>query len=275
MMMFLVWLSINKFACQYDLIPFYTTMSQSKGYQRFNNRLDYFLTDCETSEAFYINKEEIKGNGSYIFKGVSKPKFNKLANRSNTEGSRKIVVSHIRSTILISFIKELYEEVSEYLRYILSQGAKNGVDSLRLVGDLKLSFKANEILEKNTYDEIIEMIISSIFQSLENERSTIGLLAKVNNKLDLGVNENLINEALPYLELRHVFVHSDGKPNKDFMSKYPFFKKNKKGRVEIDLILVRTAFDKVNALLYAYDQSMINKHLIEAAELFLTPTISD
>lgn len=201
MMMFQVWLFINKFACQYDLISFYTTMSQSKGYQRFNNRLDYFLTDCETSEAFYINKEEIKGNGSYIFKGVSKPKFNKLANRSNTEGSRKIVVSHIRSTILISFIKELYEEVSEYLRYILSQGAINGVDSLRLVGDLKLSFKANEILEKNTYDEIIEMVISSIFQSLENERSTIGLLTKVNSKLDLGVNESLINEALPYLEL--------------------------------------------------------------------------
>ena len=157
-------------------------MTKSKGYQRFNNRLDYFLTDCETSEAFFINKEEIKGDGSYIFKGISKPTFNKLVNRSNSEGSRQIVVNHIRSTILTSFIKELYEEVTEYFKYILTQGVKNGVDSLRIVGEHKVSFKANEILEKNSLDEVLEMVISSIFQSLENERSTIGLLSKVNNK---------------------------------------------------------------------------------------------
>jgi hypothetical protein len=242
-------------------------MAKSKGYQRFHDRVDYFLTDCETSEAFYINMEEIKGDGSYIFKGITKPKFIKLANRTNSEGSRKIVVSHIRTTILTSFIKEVYEEVSEYIRYILSQGAKNGVDSLRIVGDLKLSFKANEILEKNTYDEIIEMVISSIFQMIESERSTIGLLTKVNNKLGLGVDDNLINEALPYLELRHVFVHSDGKPSREFMTQYPFFTKNQKGRVDLNLDVVRKAFEKVDAMICAYDQSMINKNLIEATEL--------
>lgn len=242
-------------------------MSQSKGYQRFNNRLDYFLTDCETSEVFYINKEDIKGSGSYIFKGVTKTQFNKLVNRNNTEGSRKIVVSHIRSTILTSFIKELYEEVTEYLRYILAQGAKNGINSLRIVGDLKVTFKANDILEKNNYDEIIEMVISSVFQSLENERSTINLLTKVNNRLDLGIDMGLINDALPYLELRHIFVHTDGKPSRDFMKHYPFFKKNQKGRIDLDLELVRTAFEKVNSMLCAYDQSMINKHLIGVTEI--------
>ena len=41
--------------------------------------------------------------------------------------------------------------------------------------------------------------------------------------------------------------------------------------MSLDLILVRTAFDKVNALLYAYDQSMINKHLIEQQNYSMPP----
>lgn len=65
-------------------------MAKSKGFQRFYDRLDAFLTDCETAEAFFINREEIKGKSSYIFDNISKPAFVKLTNRTNSEGSRKM-----------------------------------------------------------------------------------------------------------------------------------------------------------------------------------------
>ena len=242
-------------------------MTKSKGYQRFYDRLDAFLTDCETAEAFYLNREEIKGKGSYIFDNISKPAFAKLTNRTNSEGSRKIVTSHVCHTVYVSFIKELYEEVTEYFKYILKQGAENGADSSRIVGEHSVSFKANILLQKNSIEEIVEMVIAHIFQSLENERSTINLLTKVNNKLDLGVTENAINEALPYLELRHIFVHSDGKPTTEFMHSHPFFRLNSKKRIEINMNHAKQAFKKVNALLCLYDQGMINKNFFKQQEL--------
>lgn len=242
-------------------------MLKSKGYQRFYDRLDAFLTDCETAEAFFLNREEIKGSGSYIFENISKPDFPKLTNRTNSEGSRKIVSSHVCHTVYVSFIKDLYEEVTEYFKYILKQGARNGADSARIVGEHSVSFKANVLLGKKSIEEIYEMVISHIFQSLENERSTINLLTKVNNKLDLGVRDEAINDALPYLELRHIFVHSDGKPTPEFMSKYPFFRRDSKKRIEINMNHARQAFEKVNVLLCSYDQGMINKNFFQQEEI--------
>lgn len=242
-------------------------MSKSKGYQRFYDRLDNFLTDCETAEAYFLNREEIKGEGSYIFDKISKPDFTKLTNRKNSEGSRTIVSVHIRHTVLVSFIKELYEEVTEYFKYILKQGAENGADSSRIIGEHTVSFKANEILGKSSFDEIVEMVISHVFQNLENERSTINLVTKVNNKLGLGVNATEINDALPYLELRHIFVHSDGKPSSDFRAKYPFFKRDSKKRIELDINLARQAFEKVNKLLNSFDQGMISKQFLKQEEI--------
>lgn len=177
------------------------------------------------------------------------------------------MTSHVCYTVYVSFIKELYEEVTEYFKYILKQGAKNGADSARIVGEHSVSFKANVILEKNSIEDIVEMVISHIFQSLENERSTINLLTKVNNKLDLGVTEDAINEALPYLELRHVFVHSDGKPTSEFRSKYPFFRLDSRKRIEINMNHARLAFEKVNTLLCLYDQGMINKKFFNPEEI--------
>lgn len=242
-------------------------MSKSKGYQRFNNRLDYFLTDCETVQAFNLNREEIKGTGSYIFDKISKPDFVKLTNRKNCEGSRTIVSTHVYHTVLVSFIKELYEEVTEYFKYILKQGVENGADSARIVGEHSITFKANDILSKNSFDEVVEMVISHIFQSLENERSTINLVTKVNNKLGLGVELVKMEEALPYLELRHVFVHSDGKPSPEFRTKYPFFKRDHKKRIVLDIDIMRQAFEKVDTLICAFDQGMISKGFFKQDEI--------
>ncbi len=240
---------------------------KTKGFQRFNNRLDHYLTDCETAMAFFLNREEIKGKGSYIFDKISKPDFTKLVNRKNTEGSRVLVTTHVYHTVLVSFIKELYEEVTEYLKYILYYGAQNGADPGRLVGEHTVSFKANEILSKHSFEDVVEMVVSHVFQSLENERSTINLINKTNNKLGLCVGLDTINDALPYLELRHIFVHSDGKPSTEFTAKYPFFDIDHNGRVVLDINLVREAFVKVKTLLSSFDLAIITKGFVPHDEI--------
>ncbi len=238
----------------------------SKGYRRFKNRLEYFRTDSEMAEILVLNKELLKGE-DYIFKKVDTDKFPLLANRTNNANSRGLVVKHLRKTIYVSFIKDMYEEVTEYIRYILQEGVLNGADPNRLVGEHNVNMKANEILSKGTKREIVQSIMEQIFQQLENERSTITLIPKIKNKLGLTIEQALIDAAIPYLEIRHIFVHSDGKPNQVFMEKYPTIQLDEHNRILLNSTFAEEAYNSINNLLVAIDNDMISKNYISASEL--------
>lgn len=238
----------------------------SNGYRRFKSRLDYFLMDNEFVDIVFKNRELLKCDDG-IFNGVDAKKHPLLFVRKNHPNSRKLVVSHLRKTIYVSFIKDMYEEVNEYLRYILKQGAMHGADTNRLVGEQKISMMANDILSSVSKEAIVQTIMNQIFQDLENKRSTIELLRKIKEKLGLGIDDNLLKQALPFLEVRHVFVHSDGKPNQDFIRKYPNMKLDAHHRIELNAIWIKNAYDAINKLLMAIDEEMIEKGYIPKSEL--------
>lgn len=238
----------------------------SKGYKRFKNRLDYFRTDNEVAEIILLNKELLKGHDT-IFNKVDNINHPLLSKRGNNANSRGLVVKHLRKTVYVAFIKDMYEEVTEYIRYILQEGAMNGADTHRLVGEHNINMKANDILSKSTKKEIIQSIMDQIFQQLENERSTITLISKIKNKLGLSVNQEIIDKALPFLEIRHIFVHSDGKPNGDFQIKYPDIKLDEHGRIQLNSSFAHEAYTAINNLLIAIDDEMIAKNYFSSTEL--------
>lgn len=238
---------------------------KSKGYQRFYTRLDYFRLDREVADIFVKNKELLAGE-SKIFKGVTATGQPLLNSRDNTEYSRTIIVKHLRNSIYVSFVKEIYEEVTEYIRYILHQAALNGADTNRLLGEHNVNMRANEILSKATKEDIVQLITDQMFQQLENERSTMTLIQKIKNKLGLIIDQNTIDNALPYLECRHVFVHSDGKPSPDFLAKYPFINTDKKGRINLTADFLNKAFKAVDKLLSSIDKEMLRLNFIPTTE---------
>jgi hypothetical protein len=205
---------------------------KSKGFLRFYNRIQYFQADSELIDIILINKE-IFASQDYIFNGIDPQKHAVISAYANTSHSRKLAVCHLRNSFYVSYIKEIYEEVTEYLRYVLEQSAKNGANINRLVGEQKVSFDANFLLSTHSYDIIARAVTDSVFQQLENEKSTLELFKKINTKLDLQINESLINDALPYLLIRHIFVHEDGKPSSEFRNKYPIIRLNSKGRIDL------------------------------------------
>ena len=111
--------------------------------------------------------------------------------------------------------------------------------------------------------------MNQIFQQLENERSTINLLSKIKNKLGLSIEQDLIDKALPFLEIRHIFVHSDGKPCKSFLEKYPNTILDTNHRILLNSAFAETAYCAINNLLRAIDNDMIAKNYISASELQL------
>lgn len=238
---------------------------KSKGYKKFENRMNYFRTDVELVDVLSKNKEAIKGIG-IIFKKVTEDHHPLLYARQATKGSRKIVMSHLKKTVYVSFFKDMYEEVTEYIRYILYQASLQGATANRIIGEHTFKMGANDILSLATKNEIIKAVIDQVFQQLESERSTIELFQKTKNKLGLNIQQNLIDDAVPYMTCRHIFVHSDGKPNDEFKQKYQDIHLDDKGRIALNMDFLNKAYISINSLLKAFDEEMISKNYISIAE---------
>lgn len=191
-----------------------------------------------------------------------------LSGYKPSEQSRKIITNHLRSTIAVSFIKEAYEEVTEYIHYILKMGAiSDQITPERISDGVKVSFTANQILLTKSHEEVITLVTKSIYQQLENERSTKELIKKTISRLGLDIKDVLIQQALKYLDMRHIFVHEDGKPNKQYKEKYPEIKLNQKGRIKMAEINLHEVCDDIKKLIDAIDTEMVSKGLIIKQEM--------
>lgn len=235
---------------------------QSKGHLRLVNRLNDFMCDYEFAHIIYRNRNIITDKkGSFKYLDASRHPV--LSGYKSSQQARTIIANHLRSTIAVSFIKEVYEEVTEYIHYILKMGAMSGqIKPERISDNVKVSITANQILSTKSHEEVITLVTKEIYQQLESERSTKELIKKTISRLGLNVNEALIERALKYLDMRHIFVHEDGKPNKQYKHDYPDIKLNPKGRIKMAEINLHDVCDDIKALIDAIDSEMISKGLI-------------
>lgn len=242
-------------------------MKRTKGFVKFYSRVDYFSTDVELVDVVVKNIQLLKGE-NVIFKDVKPTISPNLAKYTNTDETRKKAVNHLRKTIYVAFIKEIYEEVTEYLIYILREGAKQSNNIRQLIGEhTKGVFSDYEILSAKSLNVIQEQAVLHIYQQLEAEKSTIDLIKKICKKLSLDVNINTINDALPYLECRHIFVHSDGVPNDEFTEKYKNINLDTKNRISLSKTFLKNAKDKIIRLISHIDQELINKGIVHKEDI--------
>lgn len=239
---------------------------KSKGFLRLLNRINYFDIDLEIVSMLILNQEKLAG-ANKIFENINKESFPNLYQRKNTAGSRKIILEHLRNSIYVSYIKDIYEEFTEYMQYLLKCASKNkNLNVKRFIGNNKIEIRADDLIMDGDWNKIANRISMILFKQLENERSTLKLVKTVNDKLALNIDSKIINEALPYLEIRHSFVHQNGEVNEDFKSKYPNLEyKGKKIQLSADLI--RSAKGRILDLSQEFDNKMIANHLFLKTEL--------
>ncbi len=128
-----------------------------------------------------------------------------------------------------------------------------------------MKFDAKAILQAGNWESVSKLITDSVFQALESERSTLKLFEKVSNKLALDIKQELIDAALPYLEVRHYLVHADGKAPSDFKGKYPNIPV-KGGYFQLNFKFVESMKTNTKNLLKAYDDAVIAKGLLKASD---------
>lgn len=230
----------------------------------------YFDDDIELIDIIrtaVINGDLTDSETNRLMKYVDPDRHSHISRRRNSDGSRKNTINHLRQSVYSSYLKDMYEEVTEYLRLILEKASRNGFSAGRIIGEHSFKMDAKSMLELGSWDNVCNAVAESVFQSLESERSTLNLLKKIPSKLGLEIDEQLITNALPYLEIRHALVHADGRLSQEFIGKYPQIPRKANGCVNLSYTLINDARANIKALMEAYDAEVVAKNVLAAGDL--------
>jgi hypothetical protein len=243
---------------------------KTKSHVRFFSRAAHLDADIELADVFKIaiGQGALTANpGQYLFDHVNAQQHPRLASRTVSVHNRTLAANHLKATLCASFLKDIYEDMTQYLLEILEAAARHGLDPNRLIGEHKVSLEANDILAAGSWPNIVRVVSQSVFRKLEGERSTKNLLQKINTKLGLGVTQATIDAALPYFEIRHLLVHADGKADQKFCSAFPAFGATAGEKISLDHGILQEARVAIFALIDEFDQKVVAKNVVAASEL--------
>jgi hypothetical protein len=241
-------------------------MATTKAFHAFKTKLNYFDDDLETID--YLRDCILGGKLSnssekHVFIDINPQSYKHLSRRKNTDGARELIANHLRKTLYSAYVKDVYEETTHYLRTILRGAATNGFKAGQLIGEHSSKLDMKEVLAAGTWEHVAGLVADSVFQSLESEKSTLDLFEKMSNKLGLGIEDQLIQTALPYLEVRHYLVHADGKLPAKFKNEHPEISTQKEtGKVKLDREFALNFKTRITQLLAAIDTKVIEKNLL-------------
>lgn len=241
----------------------------SKALDRFMNRAARFDGDVEFVDivALAARGGDLSGRAGKLFDKIDAKRHPRLAAQKVSPKNIELVVRHLKATVHAGYIKDIYEDMSAYFADVLRAAAANGLDPGRLVGEHKFNVDANEILKCGSWDAIVAMVTRSLFRKLEDERSTMKLLEKIDAKLDLKVDPKVIVAALPYLEVRHLLVHRDGEVDDAFVKAHPGFGAKAGDYIDLTHDLIAKTRTTVVALVKHYDEKIVKHKLLGKADL--------
>lgn len=115
-----------------------------------------------------------------------------------------------------------------------------------------------ELVNLGTLEKIQEKMIDKVFRKLENDKSTLSLLDNVLNHTDIVIPPDIKTTALMYLEMRHLFIHNQGKADERFEKQFgDKMKPRKTGKLPTDFMTVNTAIETILKLVTIIDQGLI------------------
>ena len=172
-------------------------------------------------------------------------------------------------------IQLLYTHLSEYLRSILAEMYKK--KPLEIVGKIQggqANLPFHEIVNLGTYEAICQRMIDQVFRTLESQRSIKNLIEKILDRTGVEINPKQLEDAMFYMELRHLIVHNssmvDCKFNDAYKHKLP--NANLGSKLPISLGLARQAIKSIFDLCQNVDRGLVSKGYLD---LHSTPVISD
>ena len=140
---------------------------------------------------------------------------------------------------------------------------------LRVFAESEIKMTPRQILEIGTYEQVVDYIAKERFKEMEvaqkrsKNNNKLNIITQFQNRFGLNIPQSIVDGAMPYLKLRHIFVHSDGIPDSCFLNEFPQFQPPKgKKKIPLTHILVEDAYKKVTKLIKEIDNDLETKKLI-------------
>ena len=240
----------------------------TKAHHRFAQRVDSYNADLELCDVI-VRRFLGQANSDHTIAEAlnsTNERHPFLGRRQNNRQSRMIVGRHLVRTLHTAFVKDLFEDFSEFLSTTLVRAAQRGIDPARFVGDVKLELSAATILKTGNWDAAVQEISDAIFRKLENERNSKELIRKASVRLGLALNAQVVDAAMPYLDARHILVHRDGKTDEIYRNDYPHIELDG-DRIQVNFAFVSAARDRVTTLVRHIDDQIIAMGLVRRQDM--------
>ena len=242
-------------------------MDHSKAYITFKNRILHFDDDLDLIDILKerVKREDMNSEGTTLFMDQDNSRHSSVARYTVNDQNRQIVLYHLRSTVYAAYIKDLYEEVTSYFKSVVFEAYNNAsIEPGRIVGEHKITMSSVEILEMLRNGTLAKHVIDSIFQALENEKSTLGLIDKCCKKIGLTIERQLIDDAVNLLEIRHKLVHTDGYADEAFRGNHPNLSYDAEGYIQISYQTIIDMKNAVFRLIEAVDNQALENHFLHS-----------
>jgi len=241
---------------------------ESKAFQRFNSRFHYLqrhsqVMDISLSKAFNLLKKE-KDNGKTLCENlrVSSTKYDKLSEPAS-EYAR--IINYSKKECADSCFVELYNMFASYMKDILKEMYLLRPKSITSKSKKTVTF--TKLSEFDSIDEVVNYMIDEIFRDFENERSTPKLVKRIVGHTKISIPTHLSENAMMYLEMRHLIIHNNSIIDKEYYDKYSSkISITRNGRVPTDYVNFQAALNSLYQYIACIDRELIDKNMINPRE---------
>lgn len=244
----------------------------SKSYQSFDGKIRSLKQHLQLLDVSLTRANKVcsrnKGNGKMIADTLysdigTHPQLN-IPNKK-LDIMRTFATS--RKKVNEQAIIELYAYFSDYLSSIIRELENTRPQQIltMIPSDAEVSLKYSDIFKLASYDKILDEISQRVYRALENERSSPKLLRKFIKTLSLNIPVNLQEDALTYLEVRHLIIHANSRADNKFhrLNQRGLVKVNPSNQVlTINYAMSSAAIIKVQELCKKLDEEIVIKGLL-------------
>ena len=239
--------------------------NESKSFQTFRSEIQYLKQHLQVIDASLTN------SGRWL--GKYKLKTDKITKALGTTDTKHDTLNHPVSDYLRIFnytrsknaefsAIELYNAFSVYMKSILTEMYK--CNPIHIVGKAtgNPNFTYVDLVSFGNYQAIENEMINRVFRKLEDERSTTKLLDKILSHTSIQIPDELKKNSLMYLEMRHLFIHNNGKADEHFAQTYSVLSVRANNKLPTNFDTVTNAIQTVYELIDFIDKQLIIKNLV-------------
>lgn len=244
----------------------------SKSFQSYDGKIRSLkqhlqLLDLSLTQANKVCLNQ-KGNGKTIAETLlSTLDTHPQLNIPNLPKDISRVFVTTRKKVNEQAIVELYANFSDYLSSVVRElENRKPQQILSLVpADSNTHLTYADIFKLSSYENILDEIAKRVYRALEDERSTPKLLKRFIKTTKINIPTNLQEDALTYLEVRHLIIHGNSKADIKFhsLNQRNLVKVNSSNQmISINYQMTSAAIVKVRELCKKIDDELLANGLL-------------